>query len=120
MPNVFPKRTVKRVYRRRMNDGLGMKFRVQATLLETDYFIDGEWKCGFVNAKEWVKLEKAIEKKYPGWFHTCNFLIEKTEQCLACHRQKLIQQLKRWNEEKRSGWPGQRGGMVASSGQCPP
>lgn len=39
-----------------------------------------------IPSKEWVKVEKAIEKAYPGWFHTC--FNNKRKSCQACKRKK--------------------------------
>jgi hypothetical protein len=62
----------------------------------TDYWIDGKWE-ETINGEEFRKVEEAIEKKYPGWFHTCYLdrngkRQTSKESCKACQRKRLTKQ----------------------------
>ena len=88
------KRTRKGIYRSTLNDGLGKKFRVQVTVTFTDYLIGGRWEeC--IGAEEWHKVEKAIEKKYHGWFHTC--FNRPKQHCKACSRKIAVRLISKKN-----------------------
>jgi hypothetical protein len=60
-------RTRKGIYRQRLNDGLGKKFRVQVTVTYVDYFIGGKW-MKTLSAEECKKIENAVKKKCPDWY----------------------------------------------------
>jgi hypothetical protein len=87
----------KTVYRQRFNDGLGKRFRVHVTVMVEDIEHDGKLE-EVISCNEWHKVEKAIEKKYPGWFHQChpNRNGERDaskENCPACQRLTKVKSL---------------------------
>jgi hypothetical protein len=67
-------KTRKIIYRQTLTDGK-RKIRIRVPI--TEVWLNGGW-C--VSGDEWAKVEAEIERKWPGWFHTC---YNKTP-CLAC------------------------------------
>jgi len=62
-------------------------FTIEVPVMTTDYWLDGEW-VETLDSQQQRKIDKAIEKEYPHWFHTC---YESPKQhCQACVRDKYI------------------------------
>lgn len=84
----WERRTRKGIWSHRFNDGLGRRFRVRVTVQYIEYFINGTW-IKTMSPDEYRKIEQIVEKKYPGWYHTC-FNSTSQENCPACIRKRLI------------------------------
>jgi hypothetical protein len=88
----------KTVYRHRLNDGLGKKFRIHVTIWVEDLFHDGEWH-EVMSGDACRKIETAVEKKYPGWYHRCynipshKMVALKKVDCPACKRLAEVKRL---------------------------
>lgn len=73
------------VHRQTLDDGLGRVFSIEVPVTVTDFWMDGQWE-ETINGEEHRKIEQAIEKAYPGWFHTC-YKAPK-QHCKACTRRR--------------------------------
>lgn len=78
------------LHRETLTDEFGYSFSIAVPVTETQFWIDGKWE-ETLNGEEMAKIERAIEEKYPGWFHQCytdrdgNRKVAK-ENCPACQR----------------------------------
>lgn len=82
------------VHRQVLTDEFGYSFEIAVPVTVTDFWMDGQWE-ETINAAEFRKVEEAIEKRYPGWYHRCypdrngKRKVSK-EDCPACRRKKSL------------------------------
>jgi len=76
------------IYQESLDDGLGKKFTIKVPITVMDVCRGGQWE-EIISCKEWRKVEKAIEKKYPGWHHTCHKTPK--QHCKACTRNRATE-----------------------------
>ncbi len=72
------------VHRQTLTDEFGYSFSIAVPVTVTDFWMDGQWE-ETISCEEHNKVEKAIEKAYPGWFHQC---YNGVKPCPACERKK--------------------------------
>lgn len=78
------------VHRQTLTDEFGYSFSIAVPVTMIDLWMDGNWE-ETINCGEHRKIERAIEQKYPGWFHRC--YNDPEGHCPACARKAEARKL---------------------------
>lgn len=73
-----------------LTDEFGYTFSVAVPVTVTEFWMDGQWEPT-LNGEEMRKVEAAVEKAYPGWYHRCYDNPE--GPCPACQRKAEARRL---------------------------
>ena len=78
----------KTIHKQTLTDG-NRTVRISVPITVSVWMIDGKEEEA-IGADEWRKVERAIEKAWPGWFHVFKGSKHDKANCRACKRGHVI------------------------------
>lgn len=86
MPSPNTHKRIPKVHRQTLTAG-SRSVKVVVPIFVDLFLVDGKWE-ETVSASEWRKVELAIERAWPGWFHRFKDG-QHSKDCPACKRKKV-------------------------------